>query len=235
MYAENFPIPPKFCNRRYPILNRIRISPSLLAADFTCLDRELARMERAGADMLHLDVMDGVFVPNISFGLPVIASIRRATSLPFDLHLMIADPLRYVPAFAEAGADMITFHLESNSDPAETIAAIHAAGRQAGLSVRPGTPVEALFPFLDTLDLALIMSVEPGFGGQSFLSDTPDRIRALRGRAPGLPINVDGGINAKTAALCRDAGADILVSGSFLFGAEDAAAAVASLRQPIPR
>ena len=202
-------------------MSKTRISPSILAADFSCLGRELARMEHAGADMIHFDVMDGVFVPNISFGIPVLASIRKATSLPFDIHLMIADPLRYADAFAKAGADMITFHLESDSDPRETIRAIHAAGSKAGLTIRPSTPVEALFPF---------MSVEPGFGGQSFLADAPDRIRALRSMSPDLPINVDGGINRETAALCREAGADILVSGNYLFGAKDAAAAIDSLR-----
>lgn len=211
-------------------MSKTRISPSILAADFSCLGRELARMEHAGADMIHFDVMDGVFVPNISFGIPVLASIRKATSLPFDIHLMIADPLRYADAFAKAGADMITFHLESDSDPRETIRAIHAAGSKAGLTIHPSTPVEALFPFLPELDFALIMSVEPGFGGQSFLADAPDRIRALRSMSPDLPINVDGGINRETAALCREAGADILVSGNYLFGAKDAAAAIDSLR-----
>ncbi|MGI5893239.1 MAG: ribulose-phosphate 3-epimerase [Candidatus Merdivicinus sp.] len=211
-------------------MSQIRISPSLLAADFACLDRELARVEKAGADCIHLDVMDGIFVPNLSFGIPVVQSIRKVTALPFDLHLMIMDPLRYIEAFSKAGAQMITFHLESHSDPLKTIQAIHQAGKKAGLSICPKTPAEALLPYLDQLDLVLVMSVEPGFGGQSFMDCALDKIRFLRKAAPELTINVDGGINEKTGTLCRQAGADMLVAGSYVFGAENAAAAIASLR-----
>ncbi len=212
-------------------MNKTWISPSLLAADFSCLDREIARMEKAGADCLHLDIMDGVFVPNISFGVPVVSSIRKTTGIPFDLHLMIADPFSYAEPFAKAGADWITFHLESNSDPRKTIDEIHRLGKKAGLSIRPGTPAEELFPYLDSLDMALVMSVEPGFGGQQFLDSCLPKITAIRERAPHLRISVDGGINIETGRLCRDAGADMLVAGSFLFRLENPADGISALRE----
>ncbi len=205
------------------------ISPSLLAADFTKLDRELDRITRGGAEWLHLDVMDGVFVPNISFGLPVIQSLRKISRLTFDVHLMIQEPLLYVDAFADAGADYLTFHLESSSDPEKTIDAIHARGMKAGLSIKPNTPAEAVFPYLDKLDLILVMSVEPGFGGQKFMPVCLDKIRILHEKAPEIPISADGGINAETGRLCREAGADVLVAGSYVFGAKDVAAAIDSL------
>lgn len=206
------------------------ISPSLLAADFTRLDRELERITNGGAQWLHLDVMDGIFVPNISFGIPVIQSLRKISSLTFDVHLMIQEPLNYVQAFADAGADVLTFHLESSSDPDTTIEAIHRCGMKAGISIKPGTPVEAVFPYLNQLELLLVMSVEPGFGGQKFMPECLDRIRAIRQKAPELDISVDGGINAQTGAACREAGANVLVAGSYVFGAEDLAAAIASLQ-----
>lgn len=205
------------------------ISPSLLAADFTKLDRELDRITCGGAEWLHLDVMDGVFVPNISFGLPVIQSLRKISKLTFDVHLMIQEPLLYVDAFADAGADYLTFHLESSSDPEKTIDAIHARGMKAGLSIKPNTPAEAVFPYLDKLDLILVMSVEPGFGGQKFMPVCLDKIRILHEKAPEIPISVDGGINAETGRLCREAGANVLVAGSYVFGAKDVAAAIDSL------
>lgn len=211
-------------------MQKVIISPSLLAADFSCLDREIKRMEDAGADCLHLDIMDGVFVPNISFGIPVISSIRSRTELPFDLHLMITQPILYVEPFAKAGADWITFHLESESDPGKTLEEIHRLGKKAGLSIRPGTPVEELYPYLDALDLVLIMSVEPGFGGQAFLDSCLPKISALRERAPSLRISVDGGINMETGRLCREAGADMLVAGSYLFRAKNPTESLQSLR-----
>ena len=206
------------------------ISPSLLAADFARLDRELAKIEKGGAAWLHLDVMDGVFVPNISFGLPVIQSLRKVSGLTFDVHLMITDPARYAADFAKAGADLLTFHLESGSDPEETIALIHAQGMRAGISIRPGTPVEALLPYLNQIELALVMSVEPGFGGQKFMPESLAKIRAIRAAAPGIHISVYGGVNRETAKLCREAGADVLVAGSAVFGAEDPGRAIACLK-----
>ena len=208
----------------------MKISPSLLAADFARLDRELAKIEAGGADWLHLDVMDGVFVPNISFGLPVIQSLRPVSRLTFDVHLMIQNPIRYVEAFQKAGADYLTFHLESEGDPGKTIEAIHRAGMKAGISIKPGTPVERLVPCLRGLELVLVMSVEPGFGGQKFMPESLEKIAAVRAAAPDIHISVDGGINGETGALCRKAGADVLVAGSYVFGAENPAAAIARLK-----
>ena len=212
------------------------VSPSILSADFSRLGEQCGQVLRAGAQMLHFDVMDGHFVPNISFGVPVLASLHKA--LPgafFDVHLMIADPLRYVPAFAKAGAGLITVHLEADSPVAQTLAAVRAAGCKAGLSIKPGTPPQAVEPYLPLLDLVLVMSVEPGFGGQAFMPQALEKLRALRGmcRAAGVSplLQVDGGIDlaSGTAAACVQAGADGLVAGSAVFGAADAAAAVAGL------
>ncbi len=206
------------------------ISPSILTCDFAHLAEELAFVEDSGADMLHLDVMDGVFVPNLSFGPPVIARMRPLTSMFFDVHLMMQHPDRLIKPFADAGADLINFHVESDAPVAETIAAIKALGKQAALTLKPKTPAEAVFPYLDSLDMVLVMTVEPGFGGQKFMADMMPKVRALRDeidrRGLSVKIQVDGGVAAATAPACVEAGADIAVVGSALFNAPDPAALV---------
>lgn len=213
----------------------VQVSPSILAADFANLQFEIEKVARAGADMLHVDVMDGHFVPNISIGFPVLKSIRKVTELFFDVHLMISDPLNYIPKFAECGADGITFHFEAVDDPAQVISLIHTLGKKAGVSLKPATPASELYPYLNQLDMVLVMTVEPGFGGQSFMDDMLPKIRELRAeanrRSIPLDIEVDGGITEKTAPLVRAAGANVLVAGSFVFHSEDPAAAIASLKR----
>lgn len=211
-----------------------RISPSILSSDFSNLEQEIKSLDKAGADWIHIDVMDGCFVPNITLGAPIVKAIRPHTRLPFDVHLMIRDPLAYIPDFLTAGADIITFHLESESDTKETIAAIRAGGAMASLSIKPATPVQAVFPYLDTLSMVLIMSVEPGFGGQSFQESCLEKIRILRREAQKrelpLLIQVDGGIDENTIALCAAAGADTFAVGSTIFRADDRKAAIQHLR-----
>ena len=207
------------------------ISPSILSADFCRLADECRLVLEAGAQMLHFDVMDGHFVPNISFGVPVLASLHKGIpSAFFDVHLMISHPLAYVEPFAKAGADLINFHIEAEDDPAAVLAAIRAAGRKTGMTIKPGTPVEALFPWLDQLDLVLVMSVEPGFGGQSFIPESMEKIARLRAmideQGAATLIEVDGGISAANARAVYEAGADALVAGSAVFGVENPSAEI---------
>ena len=208
----------------------MKISPSILSCDYGKIAEELKDMELAGADYMHIDVMDGHFVPNLTLGAPVIKCIRKATDVPFDVHLMISDPLKYIDDFCDAGADIITFHTECDSPIGETIEKILSRGVKASLTVKPKTPVEDIFPYLDKLSMVLVMTVEPGFGGQSFMEDMMAKVSALRNEinARGLDceIEVDGGINEKTIAVAAAAGADVFVSGNALFSSADRKAAV---------
>lgn len=203
----------------------MKISPSILSCDYGKIAEELKDMENCGADYMHIDVMDGHFVPNITLGAPVVKCIRKATEVPFDVHLMISEPLKYIDDFCDAGADIITFHTECNSPIDETIDKILSRGVRASLTVKPGTPVEEIFPYLDRLSMVLVMTVEPGFGGQSFMEDMMPKVSALREeinkRGLRCEIEVDGGINEKTVAVAAKAGADVFVSGNAIFSSPD--------------
>ncbi len=202
--------------------SQVLVSPSLLAADFGRAAEQVAEAAAAGADMLHLDVMDGHLVPNLSFGGPVIKSLRKSSDLLFDVHLMITDPLKYAESFVKAGADHITFHVECDNDPAAVIAECRRLGVTVGMSLRPGTPASAILPYLDRIDLVLVMTVEPGFGGQSFMADQMPKVaefkREIRKRGLNVRLEVDGGVDERTVTTCAAHGADLVVAGTAVFG-----------------
>ena len=199
----------------------IILSPSLLAADFTKLSQDIKQAEEGGAKYLHLDVMDGIFVPNISFGLPVIESLRKCTEMVFDVHLMITEPERYIERFIKAGADIVTFHIEATEKPLECIDLIHSEGKKAGIAISPKTPADAVYPYLDKVDMVLCMTVEPGYGGQKYMPDMESKISALRERAgENILIEVDGGIGADNVMAPINAGANVIVAGTAVFGGD---------------
>lgn len=212
----------------------VKIAPSILSADFANLERDIHRI--ADADYVHVDVMDGVFVPNISIGIPVVQSIRKVTELPLDVHLMITQPVRYVEQFCDAGADLVTVHVES--DFPENIQAaidkIHAKGKRAGIVLKPKTTWEAVLPYIDEVELILVMTVEPGFGGQKFMADMMPKVSAIRRwideKNPGCELEVDGGVDPVTCKTCIAAGANVLVAGSAVYKADDIPARIAELR-----
>lgn len=207
----------------------MKISPSMLACDFANMGAEANKCAAGGAHLLHLDVMDGHFVPNISFGAPVIAGLSKVCDLPFDVHLMISQPLRYIDDYADAGADLITFHLESDDDPSAVIDKILARGCKPAIAIKPGTSAEAVLPYADRLAMVLVMTVEPGFGGQSFMADMVPKLTLLRSRYPHLDLQVDGGINLETVKAAAKAGANVFVAGSAVFKSADPAATIAGL------
>ena len=213
-----------------------KIAPSILSADFVNLERDIHNIEENGADWVHVDVMDGLFVPNISIGIPVVQALRRVTDLPLDVHLMIERPIRYVEQFVRAGADWLTIHIEADQ-PQNTLEAldkIRALGCKAAVSLKPRTPAEAALPYLTKCDMVLVMTVEPGFGGQSFMADMMEKVRFLRTTLdrvnPECRIEVDGGVDAVTQAVCRESGAEVLVAGSAYFKAPDRASFVKTIQ-----
>ena len=212
----------------------IKVSPSVLSCDLSRLSDAVREVELAGADMVHLDVMDGVFVNNITLGIPVIRSLRDKTGLTFDVHLMIVSPERYIDGFIEAGADILTVHIEACEDVRAALLKIRELGCRAGLSVKPGTPIESVYEYLELCDMILVMTVEPGFGGQALIPATLDKVKTLRAelgkRGLDIDIQVDGGISERTAPEAKRAGANVLVAGSTIFGAEDKSAIIKALK-----
>lgn len=214
--------------------DKIIVSPSILAADYGKLAEEITKVTEAGAQYIHIDVMDGHFVPNISIGVPVVQSIRKVTNAVFDCHLMISNPIDYIDAFIKAGADLISFHVESNSDIGQTIKKITSANKKAALVVKPNTPINVVFPYLKDISMVLIMTVEPGFGGQSFMHDMLPKVTELRQEIEkqglNVDIQVDGGVDDTTATLCKKAGANVLVAGSYIFKSPDVKKAIELLK-----
>lgn len=221
-------------------MSKIIVSPSILSADFANLERDIKIVENAGADWLHVDVMDGHFVPNITIGIPVVSSIKKVTKLPLDVHLMIENPEKYVEPFAKAGADILTFHYEAclpcqregnRLRWKDCINYIKSFGIKAGMSIKPKTPADVVFPYLNELDLVLVMTVEPGFGGQKFMNNCAEKIPLIKSKAPeDLIIQVDGGINAETAKICTSNGANSLVAGNYIYKSDNIDEAIKSLR-----
>ena len=213
----------------------IKIAPSVLACDFSNLEKEVKDIELAGADMVHLDVMDGMFVTNISFGLPVIQSLRKKTDMFFDVHLMIVEPERYIERFiSEAGADLVTFHIEATKNPMKCIEIIKNMGKKAAVSVKPDTQIEEIYPYLSLCDMVLVMTVEPGYGGQALIPHTLEKVKKLKEeivrRGLDVDIQVDGGINEKNVKDAINAGANVIVAGSSVFKATDRKGAIDNLR-----
>lgn len=211
------------------------VLPSLLLCDFGNLEREIRRLEEAGCRALHLDVMDGRFVPNMTYGMPIVEACRRLTDIPLDVHVMISDPASYAAAFANAGADLLTFHVEAVSDPGGVIEIVRSLGIGVGIALNPTTPLGAVEPFVDQCDLTLVMSVAAGFGGQAFDPVALEKLRKLRAEHPAAMLQVDGGINESTIGLCHEAGADLFVVGSGIFRRHDYRAAMLDLQQAMQR
>ncbi len=212
-------------------MNKIIIAPSILSSDFANLESEIKKLERNGADWVHVDVMDGHFVPNLTIGAPVVKALRRVTNIPLDVHLMIENPEKYIKDFALAGSDIITFHYEtSKNNVDDLITMIRAYGKKVGLSIKPKTKVSEIEKYIKDVDLVLIMTVEPGFGGQKFMPDCAEKIREIKNISKQVIVEVDGGINIETATQCKKLGVDALVAGNYIFSSDNIKEAIASLR-----